>query len=258
MTRSFAVPLDPADTTLELRVANGSVTVVHGDVAACELTACVRASSPEEASRLATDVALVPDEQDDGVRVVAVRVPGDLGTVNVCVTVQAPPGLALRVLTRKAPVVVHGYRGRLWVDTDSGEVAVRLHDGDAEIHSRSGNVRLSGTFATADVRTETGSVQVVMPGGEGPRPTLAVATREGDVTLEVPQQSRISFRARMRNARTLPCEPVAAWTRYGTDDGDRWKLFQGSIGPADTLPVVSQVSVESETGRVALRALPGS
>lgn len=260
ITRTFAVPIDAADRVLEVRVGNGRVTIVHGDTPACEVSACVRAASSVEAEHLAADVALLPDTDDDHVRVVALHSPkpGNVDTVNLSVTVSAPPQLSLRVLTQRAAVVVQGYRGELIVDTDSGDVTARLDGGSTDIRSRSGSVRLSGTFERADVQTSAGAVSVVLPHGDS-RPTIDVKTQVGDVTLEVPQASRVSFSARVRNSRNVPCELVVAWQDYGTDDGDRWKRFRGEIGPSTAAADNrSKVSVVSESGRIALRCLPGS
>jgi len=260
-TRSFSVQLGPDVRVLELRVANGRVAIAHGDVPTCEVAACVRAGSPTEARQLAASVELVPDDDDaDGVHVVAVHSPraASLELVNLCIVVQAPPDLALRVLTQRAAVVVQGYKGHLSVDSDSGDVAARLDGGEAEIRTRSGGIRLSGTFARVAVEADGGAVQVVLP-AEAVQPSVAVTTQGGDVTVEVPQASRVAFSARVRSGRGLPCEPEAQWEQYGADDGDRWRLFRGEVGAAEAVALSkSTVRVVSESGRVALRSLPGS
>lgn len=260
LTRTFAVPITPADRVLELHVGNGQVTIVHGDEPKCDVSACVRAASPIEAKRYAAEIDPVPDTNDDDVRVVSFRMPrpGSVEAVNLCVTVQAPPGLAVRVLTQRAAVVVQGYRGDLAIDTDSGDVSARLAGGTAAIRSRSGGVRVSGSFARADVHAEAGAVAVVLPPG-AQTSAVDVRTQGGDVTVEVPQASRVAFSARVRNGRSVPCELVASWHDYGTDVGDRWKSFRGDLG---TAPLAddrrSTVSIESESGRVAVRCLPGT
>ncbi|MEZ5963302.1 MAG: hypothetical protein R3F56_05580 [Planctomycetota bacterium] len=260
LTRTFAVPIVAGQHTLELHVGNGQVTVAHGEAPHCDVSACVRAASPAEASRLASEIVLLPDPSDDGVQVVALRMPrpGSVEAVNLFVTVLAPPDLAVRVLTQRAAVVAQGYRGNLTVDTDSGDVRARLDGGSTDIRSRSGGVRVCGTFARAAVNSDSGPVAVVLAGGTPPS-AVDVRTQGGDVTVEVPQASRVAFSARVRNGRNVPCELAAAWHEYGTDAGDRWRAFRGDLGAAtvaDEHP--SKVSIESESGRVAVRCLPGT
>lgn len=260
ISTTFALPIAASEHTIELRVANGRVTVLHAEVPSCDVVAHVRAASPTEARAMAADVELEPDAVADGVHVVAVRTPnpGSVESVNVSITVHAPPSVALRVLTRRATVDVHGYRGNLTVDTDSGDITARLDGGDAAIRSRSGGVRVSGMFDHATVRAEVGPVQVVLP-GDATLPSVDVETQHGDVTLEVPQLSRVQFTARVRNAHSMPCELAAQWDEYGVDDGDRWKRFRGLIGaPSEPGHGSSTVSVVSESGRIAIRCLPGS
>lgn len=259
-TRTFAVTIPVTDRTLEVHVANGRVTVSHAAVTACEVTAAVRATSLAEAERLANQLQLVPDRANDGVQVLALQAAdaSAMESVNLCVTLAAPADLAVRVLTRRADVMVHGYRGHLSVDTDSGDVAARLEGGDAEIRSRSGGVRVSGTYARAQVHAEAGAVQVVLP-ADASAPHVDVQTQTGDITLELPQDSKVAFSARVRNPRNMPCELAATWSEYGTDAGDRWKTYRGTIGlPVEAVLGKSTVNIVSDSGRIALRCLPGS
>jgi hypothetical protein len=255
IVRTFPVDVPPGLEVLEIRATNGRVTISDGPDRACAVSACVRGTSQLEAGRLAAALAL-DTEDSAGVRVVSLRGGGglDMETVNLCVEVTAPRDLAVRILTCRAAVVVHGYRGSLRIDTDSGDVSARLAGGDADIRSRSGLVRLSGSFARAQVRSDAGAVQVVLPGGS---PSVEVQTALGDVTLEVPQDCRLAFSARLRHTRSVPCEPAATWSSYGTDAGDRWRLYRGAIG-VPAAAGESTVNVVSESGRIALRSLPGS
>ncbi len=259
-TRSFTIAASAKDLVLEVRAANGDVTITHADALMCEVTAAARGTTQAQAQQLATDLRLVADDDDDGVRVVALQHQNaaELESVSLRVTVAAPPEVAVRVLTRTAAVIVHGYRGRLSVDTDSGDVTARLDGGAAEIRSRSGGVRICGTYGSAQVQADAGAVQVVLP-ADASAPRVDVQTQAGDITLELPHDSKVEFTARVRNTRSVPCELVAAWSEYGADAGDRWRSYRGMIGgPAEAVMVKSTVNIVSDTGRVTLRCLPGS
>jgi len=259
-SQRFDVTIEPGDEVLELRVANGRVTISDGSAPACAVEVSVRAATKEEAERRSGAVRLLRDDDANGVRVVAIDGLDFVSTdgLHVAVAVAAPPQFAVRVLTRQAAVMVHGYRGRLTVDTDAGDVGARMAGGDVTIKSRSGEVRLSGHFAHAEVRSETGPVQVVLA-PEGPPPRLEIESLAGDVTVELPQDCRVQFSARLRGAQVLPCELAAEWTEYAVETDDRWRTYRGSIGGAQTSHrAPSVVQVTSERGRVALRLLPGS
>jgi hypothetical protein len=256
----FAVPIAATEHALEVRIGDGRVTVTHADTPTCEITAYVRAATREEADRRAGRLRLVPDDTPDGVTLLTLDTAQAHARegVNLCITVAAPPRLAVRVLTRRAEVIVHGYKGDLDVDTDSGSVTARLDGGAAAIRSRSGGVRISGSFASALVHAETAPVQVVLPVGES-APRVDVQTTTGDVTFELPQDGQASFSARVRSPHSVPCELAANWSEYGADAGERWKSYRGVIGaPVEAAFAKSNVNVVSDSGRVTLRCIPGS
>jgi hypothetical protein len=247
--RTFA--LATADhPTIEVRVTNGAVTVADsvGGTALCAITATVRAGSEAQAARDAAALALAADLDDAETKVVQVLcASAALDSVHVAVTVQAPPGIAVRVLGRNASVDTRGYRGALTVDTTAGDVEAELAGGTLTASTGNGAIRVGGRFAGVDLCSDAGSIRIA---AAAPATHIVASTISGDLTVELPHDVRSCIAARLRTGRPLATELPIAWSVDGRDASDGWRQFQGALGAA---PRDLQVTLSSEHGTITLR-----
>ncbi len=255
-SRAFAVPVGAGDRILEIRVPCGTVELDHGDAVSCEVEARAMGPSREAAEALAARIMLVDDTPGDGVCVVQLSMPPDADlSTRVVVAVQAPPALAVRVLTRRAMVVVHGYQGAVEVDSESGNVAARLGGGKIDVRTVTGLVRVHGAFSAVRVRSEAGDTRILVPATTDALAVDVEATR-GAVDLEFATGGSASLDVRTRSGRPVLTDLPVVWIEDGVDDGQRWQRFAGQIGTKED--ATRAITVVSESGRVSVRTLPGT
>ena len=256
VVRGFTIPIAATDHTIEVRVPCGTVVIAHADTAACEVQARAIDASTEAADALAAQISPVVDDEPDGTVVVQLSMPANADlSARVVVTLQAPPAILVRVLTRRAMVAVHGFQGAVEIDSEVGSISARLGGGSIDARTVSGAIRVHGAFASARIRTETGTARITVPAADDPV-VVDIETTSGDVDLEFAPGASIGFDARTRSTRPIVCDLPVEWTEHGRDDGQRWRRFAGQLGAVAAAD--RHISIVTESGRIGLRVLPGS
>jgi len=110
-----------------------------------------------------------------------------------------------RVRTVSGEIRLNDLRGQIDVNSVSGEQDARNLQGVVNANSVSGRIELNGKIA--DLRVKTVSSAVVYSGSVDPGGHYLFNTVSGDVTLEIPADSRASFSAQGVNLNVHPDLP---------------------------------------------------
>jgi hypothetical protein len=239
---------------LEVWLHRGRVLVRPGRELAATIDVSVRAETVPQAQALARAVAITLDEATERSALALRHAPGaDLDAVDVAYVLDVPAHVALRVTTRAGDISVRGSQGVVTVLAESGRVHARLDGGRITIQNQNGPTRVEGRFRSADLRTDAGSIEVVVPDAPATSVRVQATSGSGPVTLDLAEDCCMAL-------------DLATGGRFTSDFPVRWTLEgnggeapgrQGTAwvnGKADETEVVA--TLRSATGAVALRRLP--
>ncbi|TQF04992.1 DUF4097 domain-containing protein [Kitasatospora acidiphila] len=102
--------------------------------------------------------------------------------------IHVPAGTVVKLTASTGDVDLSGLTADVQADTETGKIrATGLTGGKAELRAQTGDVCASfaGAPRAVNASTETGSVQITVPGGTGY--TVAAAAQTGSVKVAVPQ-----------------------------------------------------------------------
>ena len=169
----------PGPVALFIRNAAGRIEL--RTVAVGETRVEVR---PGGSGRAAADETRIDVRTTDRGFEVHVEVPARSGigpfgkSAGVEVTIDAPDGADVDVVSTSAEVDGKGGFGSVRIKTTSGDVRMGDAAGDVEVRSASGDVRLDGIGGLTKIRTASGDVHV----GDA-RGALKIQTASGDVSV---------------------------------------------------------------------------
>lgn len=247
--------VDPAPAKLEVHVHRGHVLVQPGDQLEVVADIEVSAADREEAERRAASVRISTESFDGTTRVRTTHPEGaPLDAVHARYRVKIPDSVALQVLAREARVALRGPRSPVQVTTESGAVDARAAGGTWEISTVSGPIRLEGAFTQADLKSETGRIDVSLDGSELPEPTLVAESGSGPLQISLPpdRAMRLRFTTVQGDVRS---ELPVRWTTNGAAAEGAARLYDGLLGEeSNAVSIDAQVHTESAT--LEIRRLP--
>ncbi|MEO0481788.1 MAG: hypothetical protein AAF196_20165 [Planctomycetota bacterium] len=246
--------LDRASEVREWKAPEGVVRVellVDGGVVrvgqSSELRASFEIELPAADRQRLDEVEFVPSISTSGTARLAVITP-DGSTPSVLVDLQVPPWVEVSIRSNSADVIARGIGSPLTVDSQSGRIDASFRGGSAELQTISGRIRMFGAFANADVRSQGGDIDIVLPGPASALSRLRVENDHGDVRLHGHSQSFDTLRFGTDSGSLRPMVP-GDWLAAERSDVRGSKIFFATgAHVGSSAPLV----VESRTGDLDL------
>lgn len=263
---------------LDLRVGSGRIEVRSADVSHVRVDLAVEAGEGSQLQNGLEDLLesmsrgdYQPAEADahalretqvtfaESPRRLVVRTPRAFRRIRIAVVVEAPEGSLLVAASRYGPIAASGALGALKASTHSGEVAADKVDGDADVRTGSGHVRLGRVGGRLRARAGSGEIEVTSIDGEA-----SVGIGNGDIWLGA---VRSDVQARTGRGNVVIAEAAGGRLDLATGSGDlsvavrpgitaEIDLVSGSGHVRSDLPVAAQprkdaaaVHVRARTGR---------
>src|SRR6185436_947580 len=226
-----------ADGTLRLKNVNGDVHITAWDRAEVQMVAekRVKAESDEEArellARLTIDVESTPDSlrietclprrSEEDAAAVEDLFRRDRSRCGVTCRLQVPRGAVIEADNLNGNIRLTGTRGTGRLATLNGCIETAEATGALLLECTNGGIRL--TRADGKIRAEATNGYVDMelvPAAEGP--DLALSTTNGEVTVRLPRDARLSVDATVLNGRIESAFELA-------DGNDRRSRLSGEL-----------------------------
>lgn len=255
-TAEFDVPFGRVPSRLEVRLHRGLVLAHSGREYSCKVEITVRGDSEGDARRQAASVRVLLEESDGLVSRLRVShaTGAALDAVSLCYRLTLPGNVGLRVISQEADTMLRDYRGQAEVTSESGRIQARLAGGSCKLLTTAGDIRVEGDFASADLQTQHGFIEAMLPRRGQTPALLTMRTDDGGVQVDVAESSSLDLRFVTEGGRlTVPSELHVEWHDKGTTQPDRSQLFHVSIGDATETP--SRALIDSVTGSVEVRRL---
>jgi hypothetical protein len=242
---------------LEVWLHRGQVLVTPGRALACRIDVQVRAGDEAEAQRLAAGIGVQLDEPPAGPTRLRARIGPNvpIGAAEIRFRLEVPRHVPLVVRTNDARVAVRDFDGELDVRTDTGPIDARIANGRIRLATRSGRIDLRGDYVAAELHSDDGEIDVVLPRAEHGPVDLAVATRSGTVLVEMVEDRSMQLEWSTATGR-LKCEFPIEWRERNTLGADRNLVSRGVVNAGAAAPVRGALATQS--GGVEVRRLPGT
>lgn len=191
----FELGNGPSPESVSLQFHEGLVIATRGEALRCSAQVDVSSSSHQTCNEIANGLApeTTLDPNSGNLHIDLHRAASaPMGTLHVCYTLEIPDDLPLRIQTARGQVNLRGLGGDVTVITDDGAIRARMTNGQADLRSRSGLVRLSGCYRSAYVESGTGTIEVALP-LRSPPAELEVRTVTGNTLFEVAENLGIDL-----------------------------------------------------------------
>lgn len=169
-----------AGSPVEVRTANGSVTLGQGSPDKVVVNAVIKARTQERAD--ATTITAIVNEQ--GSLVISPQWPGErMGNEGCSLDVLASEAGAYSLASSNGAITVNGLGGSMRATTSNGSIKVSSFVGPLDASTSNGSVTIVGATEGVGVRTSNGGVKVSLgPAASGP---VTITTSNGSISLEV-------------------------------------------------------------------------
>ncbi len=213
----------------------GGVTVRGGDANAFTVTACKVAGGDEvgEAAALLPKIAV----KNTGGRI-SVEGP-DEGAWAGFLIVTAPRDADFSIEAVNGPVSASDLSGTIAIRTSNGPVSLSGLSGTLNVDADNGPVTLRQASGDVRIRAANGPVSVVLSGSRWEGKGLDAGSKNGPLTLEMPDEYASSVRVETSTHSPLSCR-AAACERAHREDGSRSRLIE--FGGSDAVVRLSTVN----------------
>lgn len=207
---------------LAVQTKNGNINLLpaEGNRVGVTINSRVHAANEEEAQQLVERHVHLEQSRDGDALVISLTVDAELrGVVSGEFTLPADLPLAVELHSRNGRVSLDGLQASGTVDSRNG--SLRLHDVQAkdmivstrngsitfeggsaerlELDSRNGSIRLDADVAELKAGTTNGAVRCKLRQARSGK--IALATRNGSVRLELPQESDVGYQVEALSSR---------------------------------------------------------
>ncbi len=186
---------------IKVTTANGSIDVGQQSRSDVELTAEIRATTPERLEQ----VTIQADRDEQGTLVVKTNWPDkrksregcsftialpdaqgvDLQSSNGSLTVTNLAG-GMQLKTSNGSIKAESHRGKVVAETSNGSIKVRDASGDVDLHSSNGKIEGTGIKGSAKAKTSNGNIAIALaPESQGP---INAKSSNGSLTLTLNQR----------------------------------------------------------------------
>ncbi len=210
-----------AGAPVEIRTANGGISLGQGDPDKVVVNAVIKARTQERAD--ATIVTATVDT--NGTLVIAPQWPGErMGNEGCSLDVLASYSGAFVLDSSNGAISVNGVSGSMRASTSNGSIKISAFTGPLDTSTSNGSVTIVGATEGVAVRTSNGGVKVSL-GATAPGP-VAITTSNGSINLEVGAGFAGSLSATTSNGSVSIGAPNASDVRVSKGKGS------ATFGPA--------------------------
>jgi hypothetical protein len=227
----------PVPEQLAVDFYSGLLVVQQGERLQCRLQVALVAADATVLADIAARVQPSITEADAGQKValsVPLPVGAPLAAMQTIWHLEVPDTTRLSVNTSSGTILIRGFRGDVSATTREGRVEAELDGGSATLRSESGNISLRGNYRIADLRTDSGRLDVLTP-PPGIITDLTVADRHGDIwcNVQAGKSLDLEFQGELGLIRADP-EVRVEWLQVLDIAGVEW--HKGRLGdPAGLL-----------------------
>ena len=181
-----------AGGALDVRTANGSVTVEREARADVQIEAEIAARSQERLD----EIEVVVEREDDRTLAISIRWPegGRRGSESASLTIAIPDVDGVEIATSNGSITVEGLAGEADLETSNGSVTVEDHDGEVSIETSNGRVEASGVDGDIEADTSNGRIEI-----DGATGSVLATTSNGGIDIRLDDASAGPVEARTSN-----------------------------------------------------------
>ncbi len=197
---------------------NGSIEITSWNENTVEISGAKYAGSKELLAAMRIDITAAPDS----LSVRTVRPSGHRGNMGARYVIRVPRKVELsRVITSNGSIRVTDVEGAARLKTSNGTVRAEGLRGSLDAETSNGGIEVARQEGGAALRTSNGSVGLSFAGGSD---DIKISTRNGGITLRLPERIEARLVAATRNGRVTSDFEVA-----GQGAGGKHRL-EGMLG----------------------------
>lgn len=143
------------------------------------------------------------------------------------VRVTLPAGSDLDIHTRDGNLEISGIKGTHKLRTGDGNAEVRGVEGSVDLDTGDGNLNVDGRFDALSLHTGDGNIDAVVRGGSVMKASWTLRTGDGNINLRLPENFAADVDAHSGDGHVRSDIPITANTVTGRENDLRGKINGG-------------------------------
>lgn len=231
-----------AAPVLDVKTANGAITITKAEDAQITITANVKARTQERA-----DAVKVVTTLNSGVLEVRAEWPGErFGNEGCSFDISIPATTGIRADTSNGRIELTGLAGDATLDSSNGAITVTRHAGPIDADTSNGSIKIIDASAAVQADSSNGSITIsIAPNNTG---NITADTSNGSIECSIPAAFAGTVIAKTSNG-SLSVSDV-----NGKNIMTGRKSFEWRANPSS--PTAQQINLDTSNGSIRVRLSP--